>query len=151
MDATSSAPPSTAACCPHCGERGAVVPGHTVKALLAVSLRRLQAPSYWFCATPDCSVVYFAPEHSQYFTVVDVRVAVYQKAPDDAATPVCYCFGHTVGDTRDATHASLQIVIDDITHGIRQDQCACDLRNPQGACCLGNVRRFLHPQAKPNT
>ena len=95
--------------------------------------------------------MYFSPEHHEHFTVTDLRVVVYQKARDDAATPVCYCFGHSVGDTRDATHADLQAVIDDITQGIRQDQCACDLRNPQGACCLGNVRRFLRPPARPNT
>ena len=144
MDETSAfTPPSTPPLCPNCGERGTAVPGQTVKALLAVSLRRLDTQTYRFCATPGCPIVYFAPDQHEHFTVSDVRVVVYQKVPDVAATPVCYCFEHTVGDVRDATPAALQIVIDDITQGIRREQCACDLRNPQGSCCLGNVRRYL--------
>jgi hypothetical protein len=27
--------------------------------------------------------------------------------------------------------------------GTRQGQYACDLRNPQGSCCLGNARRLM--------
>lgn len=38
----------------------------------------------------------------------------------------------------------------DITAGIRAGQCACDLRNPQGICCLGNVRRLIGATAPEN-
>ena len=27
--------------------------------------------------------------------------------------------------------------------GIRAGKCACDIRNPQGSCCLGNVRAVV--------
>jgi hypothetical protein len=30
-----------------------------------------------------------------------------------------------------------------INAGIRAGACACDLRNPQGACCLGNARALV--------
>jgi hypothetical protein len=33
--------------------------------------------------------------------------------------------------------------VDDINTGISAEQCACDLRNPQGSCCLGNVRGLI--------
>jgi hypothetical protein len=33
--------------------------------------------------------------------------------------------------------------VDDIDTGINTGQCACDLRNPQGSCCLGNVRGLI--------
>ena len=34
-------------------------------------------------------------------------------------------------------------IVDDINTGINAGQCACDLRNPQGSCCLGNVRGLI--------
>lgn len=42
-------------------------------------------------------------------------------------------------------HAGLEAngrsaVVADISAGIKAGPCACDLRNPQGSCCLGNVR-----------
>jgi hypothetical protein len=39
------------------------------------------------------------------------------------------------------------ILIEEIKAGIKTGQCACDIRNPQGSCCLGNVsavvKRFI--------
>ena len=40
-------------------------------------------------------------------------------------------------------------IIDDISTGINAGQCACDLRNPQGSCCLGNVRGLSERVYKP--
>jgi hypothetical protein len=39
-------------------------------------------------------------------------------------------------------------IVDDIKAGIKAGQCACDLRNPQGTCCLGNVRAWLAQPAR---
>jgi hypothetical protein len=137
-DTTAEAP-----VCAECGKQGHAVPGQTVKALLMVSLRTLISNTYWFCETAGCPIVYFAPDTSHYLTVLDVREVVYQKYPEESATPICYCFRHSVGDVRDGQPEQLQRIIQDITSGIQADQCACDLRNPQGSCCLGNVRRYL--------
>jgi hypothetical protein len=52
------------ATCPTCHQPGEAVPGQTVKALFAVSLRQLGAQVYRFCPTQDCLVVYFAAEGS---------------------------------------------------------------------------------------
>jgi hypothetical protein len=54
-----------------------------------------------------------------------------------------YCFRHTVGDVRAASPATRAAIVDDINAGIKAGQCACDLRNPQGSCCLGNVRGLI--------
>lgn len=88
-------------------------------------------------------MVYFASDGVQTFLIGDVRVRVYQKEPDSDDVPVCYCFGHTRGEIRAAVDALAVAIVDDINAGIRAGQCACDLRNPQGSCCLGNVRRLL--------
>ncbi len=43
-------------------------------------------------------------------------------------------------DVRAASPETRAAIVDDINTGINAGQCACDLRNPQGSCCLGNVR-----------
>jgi len=59
---------------------------------------------------------------------------------------VCYCFRHTVGELLASTPLTSKAILDDIESGIQAEQCACDLRNPQGSCCLGNVRGVLKNQ-----
>jgi hypothetical protein len=129
--------------CPTCRQRGRPVPGQTVKAMLAVTLRQVRDTEYFFCRTPDCPVVYFSADGTQTFSTDEVRERVFQKEPDADAVFVCYCFQHTVGDVSAATPELRDEILDDINVGISAGQCACDLRNPQGACCLGNVRQVM--------
>ena len=127
--------------CPQCLQVGKPIDTGTVKSLLARSLIEVTAAHYSFCATATCSVVYFAVETDHTFTTADVREAVYQKAPNDPAVFVCYCFRHTVGQIDAAIQqVNPQRVVTAITAGIQAGCCACDVRNPQGTCCLGNVR-----------
>ena len=129
--------------CPTCGEIGKPVQGQTVKALLSVTLRQVQNTDYLFCRTPTCPVVYFSLDGGQVFTVEQVREHVYQKESTADEIFVCYCFRHTVGEIRAASPEARLAILEDVQTGIEADQCACDLRNPQGSCCLGIVRRVL--------
>lgn len=139
-DRATAAPRGQAAACPRCGAKGKKVDTQTVKALLAVSLRRLHAQEYRFCRTPDCPVVYFAADGSETYTEAELRELVHQKHPDDPEVFVCYCFRYTPGHIRaELTATGRSTVADDIQAGIDAGQCACEIRNPQGSCCLGNV------------
>jgi hypothetical protein len=129
--------------CPVCGETGKPVQGQTVKALLSVSLHAVQDVQYMFCQTQTCPVVYFSSDGEQTFSAQQVRERVYQKEPNVDGVLICYCFRHTVGDFRAASPERCASIVDDINAGIRAKQCACDLRNPQGSCCLGNVRGLI--------
>ena len=129
--------------CPVCRMKGKAVPGQTIKSLVAVSLRAIQDTDYLFCRTPTCPIVYFSSNGEQTFTVAQIRERVYQKEPDTPDTYVCYCFRHRVGDLLAASPAERAAILDDINTGINAGQCACDLQNPQGSCCLGNVRRLI--------
>jgi len=130
--------------CPVCHQRGKKVGGQTVKAMLALSLAHISHEPYLFCATPTCPVVYFSADGVQYFTVEQVRERVYQKAADVEGVFVCYCFRHTVGDIRAAVLADkADDLVEAIKAGVRARQCACDIRNPQGSCCLGNVQALI--------
>ncbi|MEO1667237.1 MAG: hypothetical protein AAFU54_21535 [Chloroflexota bacterium] len=130
--------------CPVCGKKGHNVDGATVKSMLAVSLRHVQDIPYRFCAGPDCDVVYYSDDGVQTFTTHQVRERVYQKEQEANDVLICYCFQHTPGDIRQHVAQSTQTtLIDDINAGIQAGQCACDWRNPQGNCCLGNVRQLV--------
>jgi hypothetical protein len=141
--------PHAVGMCTVCGEKGKPVQGQTVKALLSVSLRQVQKVEYLFCYTPSCPVVYFTPNGKQSFTIQQVRERVYQKEAESDDVFVCYCFRHTVGEIRLASAEERMALLDDINTGIQADQCACDLRNPQGSCCLGNVRALIRGLETP--
>jgi hypothetical protein len=136
--------------CPECSNIGKPVEGQTVKAMLAVSLRRVQEVKYLFCRTQTCPVVYFSADREQTFTVEQVRERVYQKNPTLEDTFICYCFRHTVGELHAASMEDHPSILDDINIGIKTGQCACDLRNPQGSCCLGNVRAMIKRLETPS-
>lgn len=133
-------PSRAKAVCPECGQPGKPVQGQTVRALVDVSLRQVPEADYLFCRTQTCPVVYFAESGSPVFSVGEIRERVYQKEPEAAEVFVCYCFRHTVGAITTASAAQRQAILEDIDAGIKHRLCACDLRNPQGSCCLGNVR-----------
>ena len=111
-----------------------------MKCLLSVSLRTVRDTQYYFCREADCPIVYFTGDGAQVFNLSDVRERVYQKEPDNDSVPVCYCFRYTLGDIREeAEKTDARSIVDAINAGIQAGQCACDWRNPQGDCCLGNV------------
>jgi hypothetical protein len=87
--------------------------------------------------------VYFSADGEQTFTVQEVRERVYQKEPEAEDVFICYCFRHTVGELRNVMPEDRIAIVDNINTGINAGQCACDLRNPQGSCCLGNVNRRI--------
>ncbi len=130
--------------CPLCREKGKHVEGQTVKANISVSLREVaESADYYFCSTKSCPVVYFNGKEKHTFEVDQIRVPVYQKEPDNPDALMCYCFRHTVGEIKTATEGHRQEIIEDINAGIKAGQCACDLRNPQSTCCLGNIHSLI--------
>jgi hypothetical protein len=129
--------------CPSCGERGRPVRRETLKTMLVVSLRRVPDGEFLFCDSQQCSAVYFSRESRYSFEVDDMREHVYQKEPAEADTLVCYCFQHSVGAFQSASSEERAAIADDITLGTKIGQCACELRNPQGSCCLGNVHGLI--------
>lgn len=140
---TGSIPLHTANVCPANGQKGKLVQNQTVKALLKISLRAVRETEHYFCADKDCPVVYYTADGAQTFTVHQVRETVYQKEPNNPGVSVCYCFQHTLGTLQTSASQQRQAIIEDIKQGIAVGQCACNLRNPQGVCCLGNVNKLV--------
>lgn len=124
--------------CPGCGASGRRVELVTLKALLTpAALPKLQPAEHYFCAGASCPVVYFG--EGVTFGRGDVAVPVFQKEPDGRRT-VCYCF--------DVREDQIRQEVERVGHSpsaerirklVHDDRCACEVRNPQGSCCLGNV------------
>jgi hypothetical protein len=119
--------------------------------MVAVSLREVKDDVYHFCHAPRCPVVYFSDDGTQTFTVEHVRERVYQKEPSTPDVWVCYCFRYAPGQVRNASVATQKQILDDILQGIQAGQCACELRNPQGSCCLGNMRALMAQDRQAST
>ncbi len=127
--------------CPGCREIGRPVPRATVGALarLEVDAARLSAKDYRFCETRACPVVYFSASGA-HIDRGDLRVAVHQK-DDGPQVPLCYCFAVTRARLAREGGAAVAFV----TAEVKACRCACDVKNPSGRCCLGDLRRFVRP------
>ncbi len=133
-----------AALCPESRAVGSKVGLITVKALLtATALRRLDASAYRFCPDPGCDVVYFDRATGSVFCKRDLRTRVGLKEREDPV-PICYCFDVTLADLRqEITTRGRTDTPARISAEVRSGHCACEVRNPQGTCCLGNVTRAV--------
>ncbi len=129
--------------CSQCGSKGTAVDQLTVKACLTGQALRCFAPSqHFFCSDPRCSVVYFSLDGKMY-TATDLRVPVWQKQPAGDRT-ICYCF-----DENEAAMAHELLVtgrsgaVQRVRDHIAAGRCACEVRNPRGTCCLGDLMKAV--------
>jgi hypothetical protein len=127
--------------CPACKQKGKSVPLITLKALLRASaLENIQPDlSYAFCLTHSCDVVYF--NGLQTLGKDTIKVSVFQKS-SAVDVPVCYCFDWTRERLLQAIESN-QNPIDHIREQVKANRCGCEVNNPQGVCCLGNVTVFI--------
>ncbi len=132
--------------CPTCGNTGKTVARLTLGALLKAERRPAipaQQEEFCFCQTPTCEVVYFLPDRP-LFRKDDLSVNVGLKEPEDPAVPVCYCFGWTPQRIQaEVTAIGHSTVIDQIKAQVKGGNCYCEVTNPQGSCCLGNVAKAV--------
>jgi len=130
--------------CPHDQTKGKPVKLITLKSLLLPTALELLEPeqAYSFCPTLNCPVVYFS-ENGQTFTKADLKVPVFQKNSSEDV-PVCYCFDWSIQRIRDEIkqHESSSAIAS-ITAHIKAGRCGCEVNNPQGSCCLSNVRQVV--------
>lgn len=130
--------------CPVSATTGLKVDLITLKALLTgEGLRRLDGEAYRFCPAAACDVVYFDNAVGSAFRRKDLIVRIGQKEREDSA-PICYCFGYTTGDVRcDFAKFGTTEIPAIITAQVKSGHCACEVKNPQGSCCLGNISKAV--------
>ncbi len=129
--------------CRECGEIGRAVARQTVvHHVKSEKLSSVGVEEYKFCSSAKCAVVYYAAS-SQVFTVDDVREFVTSKTSGDAR-PLCYCFGFTEGFARrEIAQTGESSVSKQVSRFIKEKLCSCEIRNPSGVCCLGEINKTL--------
>ncbi len=130
--------------CPSCGRQGRAVKTTTLHSLIKADRQgRITDSKYLFCGSQGCEVVYFTKDGSHVFYKEDltVRVGIKEESPP---RPICYCFNHSVEEIFDEIQRTgKSTVTDDIKSRMKKDGCSCEIKNPQGSCCLGTVKHFV--------
>ncbi|GBE12013.1 hypothetical protein BMS3Abin13_00289 [bacterium BMS3Abin13] len=131
--------------CLSCGREGKAVKTTTLHSLIKADRQdRIMDSKYLFCGSQGCEVVYFTKDgsHAFYKEDLSVRVGIKESSPP---RPICYCFNHSVEEIFDEIQRTgKSTVIDDIKSRIKSDGCSCEVKNPQGSCCLGTVKHFVN-------
>jgi hypothetical protein len=97
--------------------------------------------SFSYCRTASCDVVYFSSEAT--FRKPDLKVRVGIKETEDPV-PLCYCFDYTREDVfRDIEASGNTSLPDRIKAEVQAGFCACEVKNPSGSCCLGDITRAI--------
>lgn len=134
--------------CPQCGRQGKTVRPLTVSVFakdpeIFLHPDRLKLGGYLMCETRSCDVVYYHESGGTVFKKDQVRARVWQKE-DDPAVPACYCFNNSVKSIREEIQQKgTSDVLARINAEVRAGNCRCEVTNPQGACCLGNVTKAV--------
>lgn len=130
--------------CPSCNVKGKKVKLITLKSMLKPTiLEALNASlTHYFCASEDCNVVYFDANKKTYLKS-DIKVPVHQK-DNSSFVPVCYCFGWTKEKIKQYVKTGrTPNPVEHIRENIKENRCGCEVNNPQGSCCLGNVTGYI--------
>jgi hypothetical protein len=135
--------------CPVNAARSKQVDVLTVKSLIRRLPLGMPNTQYYFCEAQNCDVVYSPLEsHAPIFRRGDLLVRVGVKEAADPI-PVCYCFGFTGMDIeREIAETGVSTVGERITAEVKAGKCACEMKNPSGKCCLGNLMRITQDRLR---
>jgi hypothetical protein len=129
--------------CPRCGEVGRVVADETIQAILKRGAATpLLALERRFCKTRSCKVLYYGAD-GRFVEKGAAVVRIGVKETEDPI-PLCYCFNFSRADVqREVAEAGSSSIPARITAEVKAGRCACEVKNPSGACCLGEVNKAV--------
>ncbi|GEM50170.1 putative iron-sulfur cluster-binding metallochaperone [Deinococcus cellulosilyticus] len=127
--------------CPQCKVPGKKVKTITLKSLLVPGVLKVLNPhlQHYFCRESHCPVVYYGED--TVYLESQIKVPVLQKK-SVGNPPACYCFGFSRGEVL----AEGEKVVGEVKGHIQAGRCGCEVNNPQGSCCLGNLNALIQGQ-----
>lgn len=126
--------------CPGCGEQGPTVGPATVAALTRVRVAPKQR--FRLCRSLECEVVYHG-DLGAVLGVGDLHLVPGFKTVSEQGL-VCYCFLHSRAEIEQELRATGESTVPArIQKEIKMGHCACEVRNPAGRCCLGEVNEAV--------
>lgn len=135
-DSCCSTPAPRKANCPGCQHESQPVEHLTLMHQLKAPLnQQLTEGTFYFCDDNSCDVVYFNSDDMSY-RLTDLRQEVGQKS-SASDRMLCYCFDirsdRVTSEIAQHGHSPSKEFVVKMT---KNKQCACDIRNPSGRCCL---------------
>lgn len=143
VNSAATVPPDVLSC-PVCRSRSKKVHIRTVKSLVRRLPFGMVRTQYYFCESSGCEVAYFPQNPTEpTFRRTDLLARVGLKEESDPI-PVCYCFGVTRKDIWEEIRQTGESTVPDrIKAEVKAGNCACEVKNPSGKCCLGHVTRAV--------
>ena len=133
-------PDGPAPVCPLTGLPTLPVARSTVLAIATVP--DVPETSFGFCGVNTCEVVYVGAD-GMLIEKDQLKVRVGAKETSDPK-PVCYCWGfderQIVEDFRQYGRSTVRSYVQD---QVQAGRCRCELTNPSGRCCLGDIGRAI--------
>jgi hypothetical protein len=131
--------------CKECGNKGKSVKQITLKSLVKEPKYEVikSFDGFYFCETPNCQVVYFNNEEQVYLHKEDIKVRVGIKETENPI-PVCYCFRWTSERIfNQIKQFGYSTAVQEISAKVKAGECVCEIKNPSGRCCLGEVNKTV--------
>ena len=128
--------------CPLCETTKQTVNAITLKHWLEASLVPFVGEGpFYFCDSRDCAVVFFSGDHSIKYTKDQLRYRVASKENSGPST-VCYCFGVSKEMiSEEILKTGKSTFLSWIGKEVKDGSCACEVRNPAGKCCMGEIKK----------
>ncbi len=135
-------PSSHRLACPACHNTGKPVSARTLRHHLRFpdNSKIIDDCEYSYCKAPDCQVVYF-------WTDNHVNQQQLHSWPLIKQNLLCYCFAISIQHYQSALQSGnaneIKLFVKNQT---KNGQCACEVRNPGGHCCLAEFSQIEKKQ-----
>jgi hypothetical protein len=128
---------SSSQVCPQCGASCKSISMKTIfHQVKFPEILSVETGSYFHCAGESCSVGYFSQE--------GLVISKHQfRVFDELNNKLCYCFDINVEKYIQALKNNTASEIKNfVIQKTKAGDCACDIRNPSGQCCLTNFKQL---------
>ncbi|MCW9014294.1 MAG: hypothetical protein OQL06_10970 [Gammaproteobacteria bacterium] len=124
--------------CPECGNACTSVSDKTLRQHLNYPLNtQIKPGNYFFCSTLACEVGYFSS------TGILARKNQLREFNNINQGWLCYCFDISRDQyIDDLLNKRDQETLAFVIEQTRSGQCACEVRNPSGQCCLADFKKI---------
>lgn len=93
--------------------------------------------SYFYCSDMGCSVAYFSQEGK---TISKNQLRVFTELENNK---LCYCFDiNTEQYLNSLKNGTAETIKNFVIQKTKAGECACEIRNPSGQCCLANFKQL---------
>ena len=129
---------SSVQACPQCSELNKKVTMKTIfHQVKFPDILEVETNNYYYCADNNCSVGYFSQQGK---TIYKNQLRAFSEAENNK---LCYCFDvnteQYVNSLKDGSAVTIKKFVMQKT---KAGDCACEIRNPSGHCCLANFKQL---------